>query len=43
LDFRSCEMISDALAEKINAKYPDRKIEIEVAEDGENGAYSKYE
>tara|TARA_R110000822_G_scaffold36470_1_gene102607 strand:- start:2998 stop:3375 length:378 start_codon:yes stop_codon:yes gene_type:complete len=43
LDHRSCEMISDELAEKINAKYPDRKIEIEVAEDGENGATSRYE
>lgn len=43
LDHRSCEMISDELADKINTKYPGRKIEIEVSEDGENGAYSKYE
>ena len=43
LDHRSCEMISDELAEKINAKYPGRKIEIEVSEDGENGSTSRYE
>lgn len=43
LDYRSCEMISDALAEQINAKYPGRKIEIEVSEDGENGSISRYE
>ena len=43
LDYRSCEMISDALAEQINAKYPGRKIEIDVSEDGENGSVSRYE
>lgn len=43
LDYKSCEMISDDLAEQINAKYPNRKIEITVAEDGENGATSRYE
>jgi hypothetical protein len=43
LDHRSCEMISDELADKINTKYPGRKIEMELSEDGENGAYSKYE
>ena len=43
LDYRSCEMISDALAEKINDKYPGRKIEIEISEDGENGSISRYE
>ena len=42
LDYRSCEMVSDELAEHINRKYPGRKIEIDVAEDGENGSYSKY-
>ena len=36
-------MISDDLAEQINAKYPNRKIEITVSEDGENGATSRYE
>jgi len=43
LDYRSCEMISDALAEQINAKYPERSITIEVSEDGENGSISRYE
>ena len=43
LNHRSCEMISDELAEKINAKYPGRKIEITVSEDKENGATSRYE
>lgn len=42
LDYRSCEMVSDELAEHINRKYPGRKIEIDVSEDGENGSYSKY-
>ena len=42
LDYRSCEMISDALAEKINAKYPGRSIEIEISEDGENGSVASY-
>ena len=43
LDYKSCEMISDELAEKINKRYPNRFIEIEVSEDGENGSISKYE
>lgn len=43
LNHRSCEMISDELAEKINEQYPNRKIEITVSEDGENGATSRYE
>ena len=43
LDYKSCEMISDDLAEQINAKYPNRKIEITVSEDGENGATWRYE
>lgn len=43
LDYRSCEMISDALAEKISEKYPGRKIWIDVSEDGENGSSSRYD
>jgi len=42
LDYKSCEMISDELAAKINIKYPRRDIVIEVSEDGENGSYSEY-
>ncbi len=43
LNHRSCEMISDELAEKINAKYPGRALEITVSEDGENGSTARYE
>ena len=43
LDFKSCEMICDDLAQQINNKYPGRKITITVSEDGENGATIKYE
>lgn len=42
LDYKSCEMISDDLAEKINQKYPNRDIFITVSEDGENGSYAEY-
>ena len=42
LDYRSCEMISDELAAKINIKYPRRDIFIKVSEDGENGSYAEY-
>ena len=37
LDYKSCEMIADDLYKEISAKYPSRFVEIEVAEDGENG------
>jgi len=37
LYYKSCEMIADELYEKISAKYPGRFVEIDVAEDGENG------
>jgi hypothetical protein len=42
LDYRSCEMISDELAEKIKARYPNRKIIISVDEDGEVGSHTTY-
>ena len=42
LNFKSCEMISDDLYEAIAARYPNRDIEITVAEDGENGATVYY-
>lgn len=38
LDYRSCEMISDELATMIQAKYPGRKLVIEISEDGEVGS-----
>jgi hypothetical protein len=43
LDYKSCEMMADDLYVQIAARYPDRSIEIEVSEDGENGALIKYE
>ena len=38
LDYKSCEMMAEDLAEKINAKYPGRNFTITVSEDKENGA-----
>jgi len=43
LDYKSCEMMADDLYIQIASRYPDRAIEIEVSEDGENGALIKYE
>lgn len=43
LDYKSCEMIADDLYTQIAARYPNRVVWIEVAEDGENGALIKYE
>ena len=37
LDYKSCEMIADDLYNQISTKYPGRFVEIDVAEDGENG------
>jgi hypothetical protein len=42
LNYTSCETIAHELNEKITAKYPDRVIWIEVSEDGENGAFLKF-
>ena len=41
-NYKSCEMISDDLNNKITEKYPGRKVWIDVSEDGENGAYTEY-
>jgi hypothetical protein len=35
-------MISDELADKIEEKYPDRHVIIEISEDGENGSFATY-
>jgi hypothetical protein len=43
LDYKSCEMISDDLYIQITKKYPGRKVEIDVSEDGENGSHAVYE
>ena len=42
LDYKSCEMMSDDLYNKINEKYPGREVHIDVSEDGENGAHIEY-
>ena len=42
LDYKSCEMMADDLYDQIAARYPDRAIWIDVAEDGENGASIQY-
>ena len=43
LDYKSWELMADDLYAEIAARYPDRAVWIEVAEDGENGALIKYE
>ena len=42
LDYKSCEMIADDLYEQIASRYPDRKVIIDVSEDGENGCSIEY-
>jgi hypothetical protein len=42
LDYKSCEMIAEDLYMEIASRYPERDIEIEVSEDGENGALLKF-
>ena len=42
LNYKSCEMIADDLYIQIAARYPERAVWIEVAEDGENGCLIKY-
>ncbi len=42
LDYKSCEMMADDLADYIKKKYPGRNIVIEVSEDGENGCRVEY-
>jgi len=42
LDYKSCEMMSDDLYEKIAEKFPGRAVHIDISEDGENGAHIEY-
>ena len=42
LDYKSCEMMADDLAKQIKDKYPDRRLSIDVSEDGENGCHVEY-
>jgi len=43
LDYRSCEMMADDLADYIKVNYPGRHLVITVSEDGENGATCYYD
>ena len=43
LDYKSCEMIADDLAVRIQRKYPGRWLKISVAEDNENGCEIEYQ
>lgn len=43
LDYKSCEMIADDIANEIEIKYPGRCCIVSVAEDNENGAIKHYE
>jgi hypothetical protein len=43
LDYKSCEMIADDVANEIHKKYPDRCLIVSVAEDNENGCVKHYE
>lgn len=38
IDYKSCEMLAEDLITYINEKYPGRTGQVEVSEDGENGA-----
>lgn len=42
LDYKSCEMIARDLHKTIIARYPNRKVWIEVSEDGENGCFIQF-
>ena len=42
VDYKSCEMMADDLYEKVNAPYPDRDVNIDISEDGENGCHIQY-
>ena len=42
LNNSSCEMIADYVHNKISLAYPNRKMKIEVSEDGENGCEKEY-
>lgn len=38
LDGRSCEMMAEDLHARIAERYPGRAVDIDISEDGENGA-----
>ena len=42
IDYKSVEMLSDDLYQKLIEKYPNRSMKIEVSEDGECGGFIEY-
>lgn len=42
LNHKSCEMMADDLYGQISSKYTDRKVWIDISEDGENGCLKQY-
>ena len=42
VDYKSCEMMSDDLYDKITEKYPNSEVHIDISEEGENGAHIEY-
>lgn len=42
LNNQSCEMMSDALFKKLNERYPNKEIRIDISEEGINGSYTEY-
>ncbi len=42
LNYKSCEMMADELAEYVKLQYSGRDFTIEVSEDGENGCVVEY-
>lgn len=42
IDHMSCEMLSDALYEKISERYPDVEVRIDISEENINGSYAEY-
>ena len=42
LNHKSCEMIANSLYDQIKVRYPNRETWIDVSEDGENGAFLKF-
>lgn len=43
MDYKSCEMLSDEIADNIREEYPARRFRISVSEDNENGSEIDYE
>ena len=42
MDFMSCEMLAQELAKYIQTKYPNRRLKIDISEDGENGCLVEF-